>query len=374
MPKLTDIPISKIYNAQQSALMRLQLWFVGETHRLLSNATEAMKVIIFEQGGEGGELDTTSAFMAQTAMLKAWDDEFFDPWTTAFVKVREEAAILPFGALAVMHDSVFAPLASPQLEERQIVGKVLVEGLGGGVFEPQLQAVVDAASTKIYGDGLQLSSRIWRIDREAREGIQRVLMAGIVDKKSAWDIAKSLEQYLGADASCTRWTSSRLYGLTKTQIAQGNKTGLVTGSSCSGKGVSADALRLARTEIQSIHHAANDAMMASIPWVDEEQIVLSAAHPKRDICDDVVEKNGGVYPKGTITLPLHPNCMCGKKILVPDMETFGADVKAWMRGEKDWAAMDEYDRMVGGVGSNLIASSVAVILEKWLFGEAGIDE
>jgi len=47
--------------------------------------------------------------------------------------------------------------------------------------------------------------------------------------------------------------------------------------------VAYNALRMARNEIQAIHHIASDHVMAAQPWIEKEQIVLSPAHPTPDI-------------------------------------------------------------------------------------------
>ena len=44
-----------------------------------------------------------------------------------------------------------------------------------GVYDPQLRMLLDVAEQYLYGDSLNLSGRIWRIDRETREGINVVI-------------------------------------------------------------------------------------------------------------------------------------------------------------------------------------------------------
>jgi hypothetical protein len=218
---------------------------------------------------------------------------------------------------------------------------------------------------------MNLSGRIWKWDRESREGINRVLMDGIANQKSAWDIAKNLEQYLGANEDCPRWTSTRLHGRTKKEIAAGDTGGLLSGNACDGSGVSYNALRLARTEIQKAHTLATDRIMAAQPWVEKEKVHLSAAHPETDICDDVVgggEKGEGVYDVGTIELPLHPNCLCYKTAVLMDEKDFTSQMNGWLRGTTTWSEMDEYEAAIGGQLSASILPN-AVNLAVWMFGE-----
>jgi len=248
--------------------------------------------------------------------------------------------------------------------------------------------LLNAAAEYLYGDGLNLSGRIWRLDREARDGMNTLISAAIADGSSAWDLARNLEQFLGADADCPRWTSTRLYKRSKSQIAAGDMTGLITNPNCDGQGVSYNALRLARTEIQKAHALATDKVLMNSPWVEKEQVNLSAQHPEPDICDEIVakgEKGEGVYEVGEIELPLHPNCLCYKTAVLMDEDKFIGDLNAWVKGDpsttpggsaQDFgAAMDKYAQLIGAGGNNvqdvnLSNDSSILMLGVWLFGEA----
>jgi hypothetical protein len=246
-----DIPVSKAELAQQGALMRLQLYVIGATHKILGDFTDKARGLILANAGKDGTLDSAQAFYAQQAVLAAWEKTFMDAWLPLFQAARREAASIPFGTLALYQEKFIKPKA-----------KKLAEQEASPVFEPQLQALIDAASQRIYSDGLQLSSRIWRLDRDARDGINRTLMSAVSEGKSAWQTAKDLEVFLGADQGCPRWTSTRLFKLTKKDIASGDRRGLKTGKECQGQGVSYNALRMARTEIQAVHHEASREIMA----------------------------------------------------------------------------------------------------------------
>jgi hypothetical protein len=362
--QLDKIALGRMYQASFKAVMRLQLFFTGRTHELILDFSEKTQALILKKAGKEQVLDGTSGYSVQTEMLKMWGD-LFKEWQDELQAVRREAASIPFGVMAVMHERMVLPAVSSQLSA------VSEARSSGGVFERQLQMLLDIAAEHLYGDGMNLSGRIWKWDRESREGINRVLMDGIANQKSAWDIAKNLEQYLGAGADCPRWTSTRLYGRTKKEIAAGDTGGLLSGNACDGSGVSYNALRLARTEIQKAHALATDRIMAAQPWVEKEKVHLSAAHPETDICDDVVgggEKGEGVYDVGTIELPLHPNCLCYKTAVLMDEKDFTSQMNGWLRGTTTWPEMDEYEAAIGGQLSDSILPN-AVNLAVWLFGE-----
>ncbi len=338
---LSEIPYKRVRQFQQAALMRLQLFATGKTHEMIGAAATKIRDAVLKAAGSDEFFNAGELAQAQSAVLAIWQ-ETFTAWVTLFQALRWQAGSIPFGTLGVYHENYIRP-AMAKLEE----GTYSTQS---GVFSPQLQALIDAANKRIYQDGLNLSSRIWKMDREAREGLSRALMQGVVDGKSAWQIAQDVEKFLGAGMDCPRWTSTRLYKLTKKDIAGGDRRGLKTGTDCKGQGVSYNALRLARTELQAIHHLANDAVTKEMPWVEWERIVLSPAHPKPDICDDVVnggEKGDGVYKVGEIVLPLHPHCLCYKQSVLMPADQFTDQLRGWMRGESEWPAMDQYTDFLG---------------------------
>lgn len=378
---LANMAPKKMPRYQQAALMRLQLFVLGMTHEWLYQVTTAARAVLEKAAGDDGIFDAGEMFRAQTEIYSAWG-KFFHDWTLLMNRAMVQAASIPFGTLAVYHREYLSPYPSPKGEGRQAPEgrgrREMSEGysVSTSVFRPQLDVVVDAANNRIYRDGLRLSGRIWRLDRVARDGINQVLMRGVMDGQSAWQIAQALEQYLGAGADCPRWTSTRLYKLTKAQIAAGDRRGLKTGADCQGQGVAYNALRLARTEIQAVHHMASDMISQRSPWVEKEQVVLSPAHPKPDICDDVIaagEGGRGIYTKGTIQLPLHPHCLCYKVQVLMDPDEFADQLGAWVRGEQSWGAMDQYAQFLGMDPKNLgkidlIEDAIGLALVTWLTG------
>jgi hypothetical protein len=360
--QLDSIPLTRMYQASFKAVVRLHLYFTGRTHELISEFSTKAQAMILRKGGRDQAIDSTDGYIIQTELVKLWGDTF-TAWSEEFQSVRREAVSIPFGVMAVTHERLVRPAVSAQQS-------AISERVEDGVFSPQLGTLLNAAEQYLYGDSLNLSQRIWRIDRDARDGITNVLLNGISTGDSAWNIAQQLEQYLGANQECPRWTSTRLYGRTKTQIAQGDTTGLVS-SPCDGRGVSYNALRLARTEIQKAHALATDRILLSQPWVEKEQIHLSAAHPETDICDDTVQgghDGKGIYAVGDIELPLHPNCLCYKTAVLMEEKEFTSQLRGWMQGTQQWSAMDNYADLIGGDVQKSILPN-AVNLAVWLFSD-----
>lgn len=359
--KLDSVPLGRIYPAAFRALMRLQIYFTGRTHELMLEYRDQAQLAILRHAKKDQVLDGTTGFAIEYDLLRRWGDTWA-AWSSELHQVRREAARIAFGVMAVFHDRLVVPAVSTLAEAGSTVD---------GIFDPQLRILMDAAEQYLHGDGMTLSARIWKIDRETREGIDSVLLNGIQKGDSAWNIAKDLEQYLGAGQDCPRWTSTRLYGRSKSDIASGDVTGLLSGNACDGSGVAYNALRLARTEIQKIHNLTTDRMMAKQPWVQEEQIHLSAAHPESDICDDVTSggrDSQGIYEKGEIELPLHPNCLCYKTAVLMDQEDFTSKMHGWLDGTESWSGMDKYASDLG-VDLSTSLKPAAVNLAVWLFSQ-----
>lgn len=356
------IPTSRLLQAEIAGLARVHLWVTGEIHLRVADFGRQARAILLRRAGQDGQFDGASGFAAQTEILKAWGDCQADLVKYLLAGMRQSVR-LPFALMAEQHNRIVRT-AYNQLSEARQPAPIFEAWV-----EQQFRLLMDAAQNRIL-DGLNLSGRIWSLDRLVREEINTRIVRAISEKQDAWSLAKDLEQYLGANQDCPRWTSARLYGLSKKDIAGGDLHGLVTGNSCDGQGVAYKALRLARTEIQAIHAAATDAQLAASPWVQMEHIVLSEGHPERDICDDVVEggeENNGIYPVGTVILPLHPNCLCYKVAVTMDDDEFVERMRGWLDGSQSWTEMDAYSQNItGGTGVDLGAETD--LLNTWLFG------
>jgi len=415
---LNDIPGDLALEAQQAGLMRLHLYFIGQTHARLIDLAAEFRSILVKYAGEDGKLDGLGNLLAQRDMLAAWK-AFYEGWARLFETARWQAGSLAFGGMAVMHRRVSEATGeriselritngewadericeSAEEQIQNLKSKIQNESLAGeriqnpkskiqnedqtgepeldAVYRPQLQAVLDAANRRLYGDGLVLSQRLWKHNQQSWSGIQATLAQGIADGNSAWKVAKELERFLGAGAECPRWTSTRLYKRTKSDIAAGDMTGLYSGAACAGQGVAYNALRLARNEFQIAHHMATDSMFGKMPWVEKEAINLSPSHPSINCaCEDVVvsgENGTNVYKKGEVSLPIHVQCLCYKTAVLMDDDVFVDRLRGWLDGTQPWGAMDDFSSWLGVMPMDAFSVSLAVgianNLAVWLWGD-----
>lgn len=360
--RLDEVALGSLDKAAFKALLRLQVYFTGRTHELMIEFGKQAQAVLLKHGDADGILDGMRGFKAQSDLLKMWGDTF-KLWQDEFLQARREAASLPYGVMAVRHERLVRTAVSDQ----QLA---ISESIEDGVFKPQIEILLNVAAEWLFGDGINLSARIWNVEGAGRDAINNVIMQGIADGDSAWNIAKKLEEFLGAGQDCPRWTSTRLYGRTASDKSAGDTTGLLSGNDCDGRGVSYNALRLARTEIQKAHALATDKALMAQPWVEKEQCHLSAAHPETDECDDVIangEDGKGIYAVGTIEYPLHPHCFCFKTAVLMDEKKFTSQLNGWLNGES-FPEMDAYKSMIGG-DVNISLMNAAFSLAVWLFGE-----
>ena len=362
-----EIPIKEWPAYEQLALERLHLKLIDMTSRWLLYIGKQGTAMLFDAADENGHLDLIGFYAVMEQMTKVWQDAF-PKWLTMFNNARWEAALLALSHVARLHVHYFPEeQPGPEDEETQERGWRSVGGLGileeagpfgvtpgavwtGGLpYQPALDQVVDSAVMRLWHDGRSLSDRIWSLNGNGLDGIRSTLYNGMMGQKSIVEIAKDLEKYLGAGAECPRWTAQRL-SLTPEQIEAGDQTGLVHAGTpgCQAKGVSYNALRLARTEVQAVHSAAVDKLFAASPFVTGERVYLNDMHPGgiNCACEELVGYPGStvseVMPVGTVFLPLHPNCLCYKlpETLKPSV------VGAVLAAGDPWPAMDEYKRQM----------------------------
>ena len=206
--------------------------------------------------------------------------------------------------------------------------------LGGDSFRSVLTRTADDALRQIingtaYLDSRSLSRRIWRNSAKARQGINEVLQQGIAQKKSAYDLAKDLEQFVNPKA----WKDydwAKIYPDMPVWLQP--------------RSVEFHAQTLARTTINHAYHFAMKETAAKNPFVDCIHWALSPDHYERqvrafgaDICDDYAYHDEGLglgnWPIKSLPMP-HPRCLCHQYAVVEKALSDCADeLKRWLDGE-----------------------------------------
>lgn len=174
-------------------------------------------------------------------------------------------------------------------------------------------------------DGLQLSDRIWRIDRGARDKVINVIEQAVIQGHSAQQAARDL---------LLRGNPVPIDVRNKINAANAKTIGgSVTSQLLTGPGSPMDnAMRLMRTEINRAHGEAYMKGGEGTPGFAGWRYLLSPAHPEPDICDLLSSQNlhglgAGVYPDRARTpWPAHPNTL-SFIVMVFESEITDADRK-----------------------------------------------
>ena len=169
----------------------------------------------------------------------------------------------------------------------------------------------------IAADGLQLSDRLWRIDRGARDAVINAVEQAVIQGHGASQAAR---EFLARGAPVPADVQEKLGAANAAKVSGTVRERLLT-----GRGTPLDnALRVFRTEINRAHGEAYMAAGAQHPDFAGWRFLLSPAHPKPDICDLLSRQNlhglgPGVYPnREKCPWPAHPNTLSFLEIVFKD--------------------------------------------------------
>lgn len=320
---------------QHRALMRLTLRTIGETHRIFYGFQAWLVDLVRQSADEEGNAQAAN-LLSQMSAIDSRFRRAVQDWVRLFGNAREQAASLPFGVLVIRHN---AYMTEARLQET-LTGEDLSTVIR--LWQQRRDRALAATRDRIFGDGLNLSQRIWRLEQGGLSTIRRTLATSLAERTSAAELAGRLERVLGADMDMPRWAEDRLYSMTPRQRAQ-SRDGLITDTSGRSEGISYNALRLARTELQFANHAVTSEIAQRSPWVTGRKVVLSPAHPRSDVCDEWA--SGGPYAKDLEVLPLHANCLCRYEEVLMPVADFKEQAKGWLNGDNNF--LDDYQQWLG---------------------------
>jgi len=330
---MTTPTLRNVDALQAQALARLTLFVMGQTHRLFGEYQEWLIGQVSRQTDSKGFINGGALMTGFSAIADRYR-RTVGQWAAMFEQARVQAASIPFGALVVKHNAFMGSLTEDLSAEN--INTVTQ------LWQQRRQRALQAAQERIYGDGLNLSQRIWRLENGGLQQIRSTLATAMAERTSAAELASRLEPVLGADQDMPRWAEERLYDMTPAQRLA-SREGLLTGTAERAQGIAYNALRLARTELQYANHAVTTEIAKHSPWVTGRFVRLSPGHPRIDICDTWA--SGGPYPKDQQILLLHPNCQCYYEEQVMSAGVFKSQVADWLAGESDF--LDDYRDWLG---------------------------
>ena len=191
------------------------------------------------------------------------------------------------------------------------------------VFSAIPQSCVDELMNGgIYKDFAGLSERLWNYQEKFNWDIGYVINRGIIEKKSAFDLAKDLERYLKPGVT-KPWSWRKVYP-NSNQIVDYNTQ------------------RLARTSVTHAYQISLQRSTRNNPFIEKYQ--WHSSNSGR-VCPLCLSRDGQLYEKDDVPLD-HPNGMCIiTAVISKSYEQIADELADWARGGKNPAL----DRWLGGI-------------------------
>lgn len=200
--------------------------------------------------------------------------------------------------------------------------------IAGAYSNVPIEIVQAVASGQLYTGNWTLSRALWLNTMETQKDVQSIVAQGILQNKSAYDIAKDLERYVDPSAR-KDWDWSKVYPGTR-------------------KVVDYNAQRLARTMVSHAYQQAFVRTTIKNPFITKYQ--WQAANGER-VCEICMERDGQLFDKDALPLD-HPNGMCTFLAVIEDNFDSIADRLAdWVNGTKD-PELDEWAQDIYGSAQN----------------------
>lgn len=204
--------------------------------------------------------------------------------------------------------------------------------------------IVNRLKTK---NGLNLAQTVWNYCQQTKSEFEMAMSNTIADgiKKgsSAEEIGKSIRKYLNdPDMMYRRYHTIKVQkNGKKKDVVTWRRRRIIDGKvrfieeplEKVGMGVyrsaKKNALRVARTEINSAYHKARNERWQNEPFVIGQYIHVSPQHNIDDICNDLE----GRYPKDYVWISWHPQCICTSDPITIQGEEKKEFYKRLMAGE-----------------------------------------
>lgn len=196
-------------------------------------------------------------------------------------------------------------------------------------------------------NGLNLSQTVWNYCQQTKSefemAMSNTIADGIKQGSSAEEIGKSIRKYLNdPDMMYRRYHTIKVQkNGKKKDVVTWRRRRIIDGKvrfieeplEKVGMGVyrsaRKNALRVARTEINSAYHKARNERWQNEPFVIGQYIHVSPQHNIDDICNDLE----GRYPKDYVWISWHPQCICTSDPITIQGEEKKEFYKRLMAGE-----------------------------------------
>ncbi|HFQ4924365.1 hypothetical protein DC365_00485 [Vibrio vulnificus] len=217
-----------------------------------------------------------------------------------------------------------------------------------------IDAAVLAARTMQQKDGLQLSDRLWRVHRNAKQELTNAVERAVILGQSASEAAQDYQRRMQPVPSNIAQ-----------QMSMASSSGInkkVSDVLMEDQGAPYHQIkRVMITEIYRAHDIAFQNSAFEHDFVAGVQFTLGSNHPKRDICDMHATVNlyglgKGVYPKGKSPYPAHPSTRCFHLVVFWDEVT--EEDKAGATTRIDWLKSQSQATQKAVLGHNKKVSAL----------------
>jgi hypothetical protein len=279
--------IKRASTAANKAVEKLAAESLKELERIYSQAAADIAERIAQHAGADGNLalqELRSALAQIEARLRELG-QARDALLDASLGQAADLGVRPFAAVAGV-DAVIGSPASMRIADEAL----------------------NFVRTFVAEDGLQISDRIWRLDRGARDVVVNAIERAVIQGHGASQAAREL---LARGLPVPADIHDKIGAANAAQIGKTVEDSLLA----SAGSPMDNAMRLMRTEINRAHGEAYMMGGGGHPDFAGWKFLLSPAHPKPDICDLFSTQNlyglgPGVYPdRARCPWPAHPNTL-----------------------------------------------------------------
>ncbi|WP_271008665.1 hypothetical protein [Paucibacter sp. B51] len=323
--------IRRASQAARNGMEQLDGQVMAELERIYSEAADQVRGAILQAAAGGQQVR-----LEQLRGLLARIDQVLQALGTSSAGLIEQA----------LQDAAELGVRPLTGEGLAATGRAVAPVVSRQEAAQQVDAAVRFVAEFRAADGLNLSDRIWKVNRGAREAVQRTIEAAVVQ---GWGAHKAAREFLLRGLPVPEATQAAQRASDVANVLRGADT-----LQDSAGGALAAAQRVARTEINRAHGEAYMATAAKAPGVVGFRFLLSPRHPRPDICDLYAKQNlhglgPGVYPdRKSCPWPAHPNTLsfvvavfgpevaeadrAGRETTMQALERLGPEIRAGVLG------------------------------------------
>lgn len=295
---------------------------MNEYQRIAMETRKKVSKLTLQQQREVSKIYDNSISSMAEKIARSKDKTLTNRWLTDYQKELKKAKVELRAEINKSTRGYITKAAKMGTETQQLImaeafRRAEVEVIGsftGMLSSVQKNVVNDIIKGNLYKDNKTLSARIWNYGSEFEKDLQYIVAQGMVEKKSAVNLAKDLEQFVKPAAKRPA-TWGKAY------------------PNLRNKPVDYNAMRLARTSINHAYQTATIQSSASNPYVNGIEWRSAMIHGRT--CELCMERDGQIFPVDSVPLD-HANGLCTMLPSIPkSLDEIAQEIKSWVDGEEN---------------------------------------